>query len=369
METNLGKDIIIGLEKQGLSDLSHEALCDLVLAYRAELAAAKVREASLKEQLVYLRGLNKSLSQKVSRYGKKLKKEQGKGDLLRSELAADAADLRAKHHHYELSMIRFGVFCYCRLNLSLRQSSAVIREFNLAFGLDLEAPSHESIRLWSLKLGFERLSSSCEELANEAVALIVDESFQVGQESLLLFLAVRLKTWLAQERGERSVGFSDVDVVFAETKPSWTGELIGEKLASVIEDLDKVGASVCYVTSDKGRAILNGVKAVNQVSIGDCTHHFALFLEHRYEHLADFKDLMTALACLRKQWHIGKNAGFIPPKQRSKSRFLNLFEVVKWTEEVSASLATDNPIWTTELRQKLSFLGKYQALIAESSNP
>ena len=57
----------------------------------------------------------------------------------------------------------------------------------------------------------------------------------------------------------------------------------------------------------------------------------------------------------------------MPPQLRSKSRFLNLFEVSKWLQVVQTNLAKSPQTWTDEQRKGLDFLQNERELIVEMS--
>jgi hypothetical protein len=335
--------------------------------------ANHLQKEALEQAALEVKCLNKALKEKsaaLTQSESKLAKSRNnfgnfkRDSLLREKELKNSFD-HVKHHSYGFLLIRLCVFLHCRLNLSLRQVSSVVEEFSLSFELGQKAPSHESIRLWSLKLGYHRGTESYKELSNSEVCLIVDESFQLGEESLLLILGVNLDFWHSRLDTDKILNHDDVEVLAVESGKSWTGEDIERVLLEVKTKLEKEGASVSYVVSDRGSAILKSLKMSDLVSIWDCTHYLASFLENNYKNDASFKVLMSELVLLRKKWQIGGNSCLIPPKLRSKSRYLNLFEVVKWAESVSLSLKKDLVFWTDERRAALAFLDQYQPLIAE----
>jgi hypothetical protein len=304
---------------------------------KCKLLRARVQIINQKEQLVSLRKLSES--------------EQDK----------------AKHHSYSMLIICLCVFLHSRLNMSFRQVSGCVQEFSNSFGLGLPVPCHESIRLWSLKLGYHQQILSYKNLESKELALIIDECFQLGEESILLILAVDLGLWNSHLDGERSLKHSDVEVVLVKSAKSWTGEDIDKELLGLKEKFAQSNTRVCYVTSDRGPAIMKSLTMSKLVSIWDCTHYCASFLEQHYKDNADFKELMSKLGMLRKKWKIGKNSGLIPPQLRAKSRYLNIFEVVKWAHSIALVIEKDTQIFSIEVKKELAFLTEYKDLIDELS--
>jgi hypothetical protein len=328
-----------------------------------QILAATLRIKELENELKKTRFEAKQLRKQLEKTREKFRAYRA--DVLLREKSEKGVNDRVKHHSYGFMQICLCVFLYSRLNLSLRQVRGVMGEFNKSFELGLKVPSAESIRLWSLKLGYHQSEESCKDLKDKEVCVIVDESFQLGEESLLLVLGVDLSVWEAKESDKKVLNQEDVDVLAVESGKSWKAEDIEKVLLVVKEKLKKEGAKISYVVSDRGSSILKSLKMSNLVSIWDCTHYMASFLEKHYKNDEGFKTLMSELGVLRKKWQTGGNSCLIPPKLRTKSRFLNLFEVVKWTKDISNSLKKDLPFWTKERREGVAFLAQHQPLIDE----
>lgn len=324
-----------------------------------QLSQIKELKNELKKSRLEIKNLKEKLKKTREKFG------SYRASVLLGEKSDKVVNDHVKHHSYGFLQICLCVFLYCRLNLSLRQVSGVIDEFNKSFQLGLKAPSPESIRLWSLKLGYHQKEESCKLLKDKELCLIVDESFQLGEESLLLVLGVDLSVWSAKEADKKALSQEDVDVLAVKSGKSWKAEDIEKVLQGVKQDLEKEGAKISYVVSDRGSAILKSLKMSDLVSIWDCTHYMASFLEKHYKNDTGFQSLMSELGMLRKKWQIGENSCLIPPKLRTKSRFLNLFEVVKWSKDISISLKKDLVFWTKERREGVAFLAQHQPLIDE----
>ena len=192
-----------------------------------------------------------------------IKRQKGKiSDLKTGLIDLENAMLdKAKYYKFSLLLIRLCVFLHSRLNLSLRQVSAVLSEFDSVFSLGLKIPSHESIRLWCLKLGYYRGEQSAKMLINKEVCLIVDESFQVGQENLLLILGVDLGAYAGRAVDAKRLRQEDVEVLYIKCAPSWKGADVGAALLEVENKLKAEGATISYTTSDRGHGAKSGKMA------------------------------------------------------------------------------------------------------------
>ncbi len=70
---------------------------------------------------------------------------------------------------------------------------------------------------------------------------------------------------------------------------------------------------------------------------------------------------MACLGKVRQKWTNSQFCGFLPPKMRTTSRFLNLFEIVGWSKNM---LDKWNSL-AVELKEDLVFLDLHRVLIEE----
>ena len=133
--------------------------------------------------------------------------------------------LKIARHSYDLETVWFCLLIKQCGSMSLRTCRAVVSILCIYFGL--RVPSIHTIRNWEMKLGHYRLvqqgDKSCE------YVLIIDESFNVGGQSMLLVLAVNLSTY---EFG-KALQFKDCQVVSIKIKRSWKAVDISEVVQEV----------------------------------------------------------------------------------------------------------------------------------------
>jgi hypothetical protein len=184
--------------------------------------------------------------------------------------------------------------------------------------------------------------------------LVVDESAAIGREKVLTVLATPL---LLEER-KTALLACDIQVLSVETANSWTGEAVLKVLKKAAARLQ---GSVVGIISDRCANLLKAVRLSDCRHIHDCTHWMASCLEKFYAKDSNFLSLMACLGTVRQKWTNSQFCGLLPPKMRTTSRFLNLFEIVGWSKNM---LDKWNSL-AVELKEDLLFLDLHRVLIEE----
>lgn len=203
------------------------------------------------------------------------------------------------------------------------------------------------------KIGYYQLESA-KEKADDWI-IITDESIGIGQEKLLVILAIRQ----CNIDFTRPLNLQDMEPITIKSSEKWTGEDIAKELEIVKTKL----GNVKYAVTDAGCNLKKGLKIAGIAHIYDITHAIANYLSRIYEHDADYKDFTHRAGLMRSRLCCGKNAHLIPPNQRSKSRFLNIDTISKWGMDALAAL--EKPSLSLSDAEELKWLKKYKPFIKE----
>lgn len=243
------------------------------------------------------------------------------------------------HHQYPLELIWLGIYMRICLNISLRGVSQSLAGFGLVMGLNLPKLHSTTIRNWSLKYGHYCLNKSPQK---GEYALICDESIVIGQEQVLLVLAVPIgyKSYI------KPLEMCAVQVLEIEVKSSWKSADIALCLR---RQLDKAGLEISYVISDNGAALNGAYKLCKLKKIDDCMHRMANVLKKLYGKDAAFLDLIKQMNLTRARWVKSQYSLYLPPALRSKSRFHQLFTISEWGKEMLKKWAKMPEIVQNEL--------------------
>ncbi len=186
------------------------------------------------------------------------------------------------------------------------------------------------IRQWLAKLGLYELQRE-KEKRNDWI-WIIDLTIKLGTEKCLLILGITGEA--AQEKLKESngcLGHRDVEVLGIEIMKSTKGEQV--KL--VLENMgEKVGVPQ-QIISDKGSDLYKGIKLYQEqhqeiIHSHDITHQIALLLKKELESGTEYELFAKKCCQTRQQIQQTEIAHLMPPQQRSKSRYFNLDELLKW---------------------------------------
>jgi hypothetical protein len=109
----------------------------------------------------------------------------------------------------------------------------------------------------------------------------------------------------------------------------------GELVESVLEKVGKKVGIPQQIISDKGSDLYKGIKIYQNknkeiIHSHDITHQMALFLKKELEKEEKYQLFTNKCNQTRQQIQQTELGFLMPPKQRSKSRYFNLDELVNW---------------------------------------
>lgn len=238
---------------------------------------------------------------------------------LGSSLRLSGSDQKARGHSYSVAMIYLCLWLRLTSHCSLRACCSILELNNALFGSQEQVPHYSTIRYWEHKLGYWQ--SELRSYDKSSWTLIIDESRSIGGQSVLLILG------LPSDYGfERALGFCDVEVFGVKIKSSWKGD----QIAHVLNQLTKRGIEIREVVSDGANNLKKAFRLAQIHRIEDCSHAMAKIIEKQYRKDANFITFTAKCTYFKKQILMRKDAHYIPPAQKTKSRFLNLFPLVEW---------------------------------------
>ena len=219
--------------------------------------------------------------------------------------------------------------------------------------MEFSSPSCSTVMLWMKKIGKAQLELP-KERADDWI-LVVDESIGIGQEKVLVILAIRR----SDIDFTRPLMLQDMKPITVKSKQRWTGQ----DIANELNIAKKMLGTVIYAVTDAGSTLKCGLKEAGIRQVYDITHAIAIILQRLYEKDETFKDYTHKAAQMRFKLCCSKNAHLIPPNQRSKSRFLNIDTISKWGMVVLDALQ-NNDI-SLEERGQLQWGKEMEAFVVE----
>lgn len=236
-----------------------------------------------------------------------------------------AASEKARGYSYTLPLVLLCVRLQRQGSMSLRGVVHILLCLHLSLGVMCKrVPCASTIRAWVSKVGKWRVGNSGTPSGSEWVYWI-DESIHIGGEKILLILGCLI----ADLPTIRALTLQDLTVLHLSVSASWTGV----QIADVLQGLQKQ-YKLGYVVSDCGGSLVSAYQITQIVHIPDCTHVLSNAIEKLYKPQEQFTTFSQWANALRSKWVLNASKkAYLPPKQRTKVRFANLFPLVEWAHK------------------------------------
>ena len=220
--------------------------------------------------------------------------------------------------------------------LSFRASSKVLRALLLlGTGLIAWVPHFTTGIGWALRLGLHRLQQAQRHL-DEPWVCIADFTIQIGCKKALIVLRVPVA---AVSQGN-ALTLQQVEVIGLSLGDTWNGARVNTVLLALFERCGWPS----HVVSDCGSDIKKGIvdtllEAPNRASwISDVSHCVANALKHYYAKLSIFRQFQSLCTQMRQRLQQTRFAFLLPPKARTKGRFLSASRQAEWGLQTLAYL-------------------------------
>ncbi len=252
---------------------------------------------------------------------------------------------------------------------TLEKDNKIREEINGVFN---QAPSHVTIRNWTLKIGYYELTRQ-KEKADDWIILL-DHSIQFGNEKIFVVLGIREVGFLQLNR---PLQFADLNTLLIKTKSSWNGVLVSKE----IKKLEATIGKIKYAVGDYGSDLRKGLALSGIDHIHDLSHLIALTVEKLYKNDDRFIEFKSKMSYVRSKFAQTDIAAVVPPKGRKKSEYQSFDKIIKWGNAVLNLI--DNKLndpkqinylqgyfkieTLDKIKKELSWISDYSELITELS--
>ena len=237
----------------------------------------------------------------------------------------------AKGHVYPLLLVRLALTWACEAHTSYRGVALIfasLRGVVAAIG-----PCAETIRLWLLRVGLFLLRRTLPRRSDWV--FLVDLTIQLGTHKCLVILGVPLSQL---RRHGYSPDHHDVQVLSLQVLTRCTGGTVSGHLSTVSK---RIGVPV-QIVSDHGSDVWAGIRLIQRksrhhgqvVETWDITHGLALLLKNQLEPDPRWASFVQACQSTRQQLQQTAGSFLRPPAWRTKARFLNLENHLRWANEM-----------------------------------
>ncbi len=193
-------------------------------------------------------------------------------------------------------------------------------------GINFSTPSWYTGRFWILRLGYYKLTRE-KEKAKDWI-WIVDHTVQWGKEKCLAILGVRQS---ALPKADTILCLEDVEPLALFPVTTSNGEVVYQQLEDTVS---KTGVPR-EIISDHGSDVKTGIEKFCDVHpetcfIYDIKHKAATVLKRELSTDDRWIEFVKLAAETRRKVQQTELAAFAPPNQRTKARYMNVEELVKW---------------------------------------
>lgn len=192
--------------------------------------------------------------------------------------------------------------------------------------INLRIPSWYTGRLWILRLGLYKLARE-KEKADDWI-WIVDHTVQWGKEKCLAILGIRQSEL---PKSDTILRLEDVEPIALIPVTKSNGKVVYKQLEDTIS---KTGVPR-EIISDHGTDVKSGIEKfcaahLETCFIYDIKHKAATILKRELGADKRWDEFAKLAAKSRKKLQQTELAAFAPPNQRTKARYMNVAELVKW---------------------------------------
>jgi hypothetical protein len=250
--------------------------------------------------------------------------------------------------------------------VSLRAVPAVLQVFQKHLPQLPHIPSANGGQLWLIRLGLYEITRP-KEKTDDRVWLL-DHTIQIGTLKCLLVVSVRLKAWQAHPR---PLEHHDLEVLALEPVTVSNGAVVQQQLESLAK---QVGVPKQLV-SDHGSDLKNGIDGFCQLhpetrACHDIKHATALVLKKAWRGDAQWPVYVKQLGRLKRQLQQTPLACLIPPRPKTKARYMNLEALVDWGVKTLAWIEgsreiAGSPVSAALVQEKLGWLASYRIALTE----
>ena len=201
-------------------------------------------------------------------------------------------------------------------------------------GLPFESASHTTIQNWILRIGLYELQRP-KEFADDWI-WIVDHTIQIGSIKVLVILGIRRSKWMQLQR---PLVHTDLEVLELLPVEVSNGEVVCQQYTAVAKRSGVPQA----ILSDQGSDLQRGLKLLQNkhpdvVGLGDVTHKVASLLKALLESDEAWTTFKTHCGTTKAAIQQTPLAHLAPPKFKTKARYMNVSEQIRWGQSVGSLL-------------------------------
>jgi hypothetical protein len=324
---------------------------------KAKLEKRNAELTEAKEQLRNSRLRERQLEKQLDEQARRIEElEQELADI-RAQPIQLPDDPKLPHHSFGAKMI--SMCCNLSVAIGFRPAEKALEIFWEYLQLDTKRPVFETMRTWLQRVGVARLMLDSVEKKDGQLVWFVDHSCKVGTEKVLAILGMRLEdlpppgTPLKHE---------NLITLLAAAGESWKREDVAQQYQQLIQQVGAplaINSDAAVELQEPALALKNGDQAVLVQT--DPKHRLASIIQSEMGKDERFLEFLKKLGQTRVAIQQTELSHFTPPKQKTKARFMNLQNTIRWAEMVQWHLSNPRSsaragIESSRMNEKLDWL-------------
>jgi hypothetical protein len=192
-----------------------------------------------------------------------------------------------------------------------------------------------------MRIGYHKLHSS---LPEGKYVILGDVTIDIGKIKCLITVATDLAK--LEERRNYTLSLNDLQIATVNTTEKSNGEFA---MGAFQEAFKRVGGveSVAALIIDGGPDIQRGTRLLNEANIkvkviADLSHKLAIVLENELTADPNWDEYTKEFTICRKHMCQTEFAALMPPKLRSKARFMNAALYIDWPDRIKKNKQAGN---------------------------
>lgn len=302
---------------------THKALESKLKKIEEKNKLLQKKVKTLNGEKKYLKRRLKEISVGRASWKTKCRAKSLKVKVLRRELQIKSQPAR---HQYNLSVI---VLSVCMRLVGGISYQAIVRILSFMLSKGEPVPCANTIQNWVSKMGYYKLVTDLDIDKAARYALILDESIRIGNEKMFMALLIA-----AENSTQEALNFQSTRVVCLAYAKSWTGDKIANELQAFRKQHPHI--QLQYLLGDEDGKLKKAARCLDLPYIADISHSIATCLRHSFGQDAAYQEFCKLVASYQAKGVNSELSYLLPPKQRSKARFMNQYHLIAWAAQLMA---------------------------------
>lgn len=254
-------------------------------------------------------------------------------------------------------MIKLALDLYAKATLGCSKVAGALKV--IFEGLNEKTPHRTTIRNWFVRNGVHNLEQPIEK--SDDIVAIGDITISLGKLKCLAILGTRLDK--LEQREDYTLNHEDVEILGLNITEKATGDFVQQSFEEV---RNRIGVNLLGIVIDQGAEMKKGCKQYQKeykgVIVHDIKHKMSLVMEHTLKKNFAWIEFNKKMLETRRLIQQTEFAAMVPPRQRSKARFMDIGYILDWRKRILEAKASGrlNGIPQNRYEEYFGWLNEYE---------